>query len=148
MDSLHQIEIKASPEAIFKAITEQEGISKWWSEHTKAEPKEGFVNEVSFYGGMAVFMLRNKTLESNKKLVWVVDGGPPPWVNTEVSFDISLGEGPSEGMSVIDFAHRGLELPEPAFGSVNYNWGYYLTSLKYYLENGEGMPHTDAAMAG
>ncbi|MBT6152587.1 MAG: hypothetical protein HOH75_11425, partial [Chloroflexi bacterium] len=42
----------ASPEAVFKAITEQEGIASWWSEHTKAEAKEGFVNEVSFYGGM------------------------------------------------------------------------------------------------
>ncbi|MBT3239444.1 MAG: hypothetical protein HON98_02955 [Chloroflexi bacterium] len=52
MDSLHQVEIKASPEAVFKAITEQEGIASWWSEHTKAEAKEGFVNEVSFYGGM------------------------------------------------------------------------------------------------
>ena len=48
----------------------------------------------------------------------------------------------------MDFAHRGLEMPEPAFANINYNWGWYLTSLRFYLEKGEGMPHTDADMAG
>lgn len=147
MDSLHQVGIKASPEAIYKALTEQDGIQSWWSEHTKAEPVVGSLNEVSFYGGMAVFMLRNAALASGEKVVWAVEGGPPPWVGTEITWTMSPGEGPAEGQTILDLAHRGLNLPEGPFASINYTWGWYLTSLKFYLEKGEGMPHTDADMA-
>lgn len=144
MDSLHQIGIKASPEAVYKALTEQDGISSWWSEHTQAEPAIDNVNEVSFYGGMAVFELRNVVLSPNKNVVWSVEGGPPPWVGTEITWTLSPGEGPTEGQTIVDFAHRGLDLPERSFANINYNWGWYLTSLKFYLEKGKGMPHTDA----
>jgi len=147
MDSLHQIEIAASPEAIYSAITEQSGISNWWSEHTKAEAKVGFLNEVSFYGGMVQFQLRNETLAAGESVVWAVEGGPPPWIGTKIRWSLSPGEGPSAGKMVLDFAHRNLELPEKVFASINYNWGWYLTSLKFYLEKGAGMPHTDADMA-
>ena len=147
MDSLHQVGIKASPEAIYKALTEQNGIKSWWSEHTEAEPTVGGVNEVSFYGGMAVFKLRNAGLEKGEKVVWAVEDGPPPWVGTKITWTMSPGEGPTEGQTILDLAHRGLNLPEGPFASINYTWGWYLTSLKFYLEKGEGMPHTDADMA-
>ena len=147
MDSIHQVGIKASPEAIYKALTEQGGIKSWWSEHTNASPTVDFVNEVSFYGGMTVFMLRNAELIPGKKVVWAVVGGPPPWLNAEITWMLSSGEGPMEGQTILDFAHRGLNLPEGVFGSINYSWGWYLSSLKFYLEKGEGMPHTDADMA-
>jgi len=147
VDSIHQVGIKAPAEAVFEALTEQDGIKGWWSEHTRAEPAVGAVNEVSFYGGMAVLMLRNAALTPGKKVEWAVEGGPPPWIGTAISFNMSAGEGPSEGQTILDFAHRGLEMPEGAFGSINYNWGWYLNSLKKYVEEGQGMPHTDADMA-
>ena len=148
MDSIHQVGIKATPEAIYAALTEQDGIKSWWSEHTTAEAVPNAVNEVSFYGGMAVFKLRNTKLKAGEKVVWSVEGGPPPWMNTEISWEMSPGDGPMTGQTVVDFAHRGLELPEKPFGNVNFTWGWYLTSLKFYLEKGAGMPHTDADMAG
>jgi uncharacterized protein YndB with AHSA1/START domain len=147
MDSLHQVGIKASSEAIYKALTEQDGIQSWWSEHSKAEPTVDAVNEVSFYGGMVVFMIRNASLTAGKEVVWAVEGGAPPWVGTDITWTMSPGEGPAEGQTILDFAHRGLDLPEGPFASINYTWGWYLTSLKFYLEKGEGMPHTDADIA-
>lgn len=147
MDSLHQVAIKAPPEAIYRAITEQNGFKSWWSEHAEADPAEGGLNEVSFYGGLAVFKLRNTALLADEKVVWAVEGGPPPWIGTEITWKMSPGEGAAAGQTVLDLAHRGLELPEGPFASINYTWGWYLTSLKYYLEKGEGMPHTDADMA-
>lgn len=44
-------------------------------------------------------------------------------------------------------AHRGFVSTEGNFASVNYNWGWYVSSLKFYLEKGQGMPHTDADMS-
>lgn len=128
-------------------IVVAEGIKRWWSEHAQAEPAVDTVNEVSFYRGMVVFLLRNAALTAGQKVVWAAEGGPPPWIGTKVTWALSAGEGPTEGQTILDFSHRGLELPEGPFGSINYNWGWYLTSLKNYLEKGVGMPHTDADMA-
>lgn len=147
MDSIHQVGIKAAPEAIYKALTEQDGIKSWWSKYTKAEATINAVNEVSFYNGMVVFKLRNAELITGEKVAWSVEGGPPPWIGTKITWTMSPGEGPAAGQTIVDFAHRGLDLPEVPFASINYTWGWYLTSLKFYLEKGEGMPHTDADMA-
>lgn len=148
MDSLHQLAIDASPEAIFDAITTEGGIQGWWSQFTSADPTVGGRNEVTFYGGMVSFDLRNEALIPGQEVVWAVEGGPPPWIGTRITWRISPGEGPNAGQMVVDLAHRGLEMPEGAFASINYTWGWYLTSLRFYLEKGEGMPHTAADMAG
>ena len=142
-DVLHELGIQATPDAVYAALTEEAGIKAWWSEHTKAEPTVGFLNEVSFYGNMVTFKLRNQTLEPGKRVVWAVEGGPPDWANTAMTWTIST----KDGKTTLHFAHRGFASTEGSFASINYNWGWYLISLKFYLEKGAGMPHTDADMA-
>jgi uncharacterized protein YndB with AHSA1/START domain len=142
-DILHQVGVKADPSAVYKALTEQEQIKAWWSEHTKAEPGVGALHEISFYGGMVTFQLRVKALEPGKRVVWAVEGGPPDWANTEITWTLTA----NDGQTMLHLAHRGFSSTEGNFASVNYNWGWYVTSLKFYLEKGKGMPHTDADMA-
>ena len=38
-DILHRIGIKVSPEKVYAALTEQEGLAGWWTKETKATPK-------------------------------------------------------------------------------------------------------------
>ena len=142
-DVLHELGIQATPDAVYAALTEEAGIKAWWSEHTKAEPAVDFQNEVSFYGNMVTFKLRNQALEPGKQVVWAVESGPPDWANTTISWTLS----PQDGQTMLNFAHRGFASTGGNFASVNYNWGWYVASLKFYLEKGEGMPHTDADMA-
>lgn len=141
-DVLHMVGIKASPIQIYTALTEESGLKRWWSEHSQASPKKDALNEISFYNGMAVFKLRVADLVPNKKVVWKVEGGPPDWAETTITWTISE----SEGQTMLHLAHAGFASTEGNFASVNYNWGWYLTSLKFLLEKGEGMPHTDADM--
>ena len=145
-DIYHLAGVKAGPEQIFEALTEQAHIRNWWSQFTEAEPRVGALNVVSFYGGMAEFKLRVKELVSGEKVVWAVEGGPPDWANTTIIWSLSEGEGPTAGQTMVHLAHRGFASTDGNFASVNYNWGWYLTSLKFYLEKGEGMPHTEADM--
>lgn len=43
-DILHRIRIKAAPEKVFTALTEQTGPAGWWTKETKAERKDGAIN--------------------------------------------------------------------------------------------------------
>jgi hypothetical protein len=45
---------------------------------------------------------------------------------------------------MLHLAHSDFASTGGNFAGVNYNWGWYVTSIKFLLEKGEGMPHTDA----
>ena len=145
-DILHLVGIHSDRNRIFKALTSQADIQGWWSQFTEAEARVGAVNRVSFYGGMVVFELRVESLVPGEQVVWAVTGGPPDWQGTRITWTLTDGEGPSAGQTMVHFTHAGFESTGGNFASVNYNWGWYLTSLKFYLEKGTGMPHTEADM--
>ena len=139
-DVLHQAGIKTTREQAFTALTETKGLQSWWSEHSQIEPHVGSLATVSFYNNMVTFKLRVVELVPNTKVVWAVEGGPPDWANTTITWSLS----DHEGQTMLHLAHRGFASTEGNFAAVNYNWGWYVTSLKFYLEKGKGMPHTDA----
>ena len=139
-DILHQAGIQATPQQLYIALTQEAGLKSWWSEHSAIE---GDLATVSFYNNMVTFKLRITESEPNSKVVWAVEGGPPDWANTTITWAISE----HEGQTMLHFAHRGFASTGGNFAGVNYNWGWYVTSIKFYLEKGEGMPHTDADLA-
>jgi len=52
---LHQLVIDVPPIAVFDAITQQKGLSKWWTTDVRAEPKVGSIAEFGFNSRAAVF---------------------------------------------------------------------------------------------
>jgi len=139
-DILHAVGIGAAPEDVYKALTEESEVRAWWSEHSDFEPTVGSLASVSFYNNMVTFKLRVTELAPAQKVVWSVEGGPPDWANTTITWTLAA----ENGQAMLHFAHRSFASTEGNFAGVNYNWGWYITSLKFYLEKGEGMPHTDA----
>lgn len=142
VDILHEVTVDASPAKVYQALTEQSGLQSWWTEHAKAKAQTGTVSEFSFYGGMAVFKLSVGELESGKKVYWGVEQGPPGWENTRITWDLSGDNGKTK----ILLGHRDWASTGGLYPSSNYNWAWYLTSLKSYVETGTGTPHTDADM--
>lgn len=47
------------------------------------------------------------------------------------------------GNTVLAFAHRGFKQADDKYASANTRWGFYLLSLKRYLETGKGSPNPD-----
>jgi uncharacterized protein YndB with AHSA1/START domain len=138
-DILHEVGIQAPPDDVYEALTQSRGLKSWWSEHSSVEPTVGSLARVSFFNDAVTFKLRVAELAPDR-VVWEVEDGPPDWADTTITWNLAE----DNGQTVVRFAHRGFASMEGNFASVNYNWGWYLTSLKFYLERGEGMPHTDA----
>ena len=139
-DILHQVGLQASPEELYTSLTEQAGLKSWWSEHSVIEPTAGALGRVSFYNNAVTFEFRVEELVPGEKVVWAMVGGPPDWLDTTITWSLAA----DEGQTMLHFAQRGFASTDGNFAGVNYNWGWYITSLKFLLEKGEGMPHTDA----
>ena len=141
-DILHEVTINAAPAKVYKALTDQEGLQSWWTEHASAKAEAGSVSTFSFYGGMAVFKLSVDKLEPGSYVQWGVQQGPPGWENTRITWDLSN----ENGKTKLLLGHRDWASTEGLFANSSYNWAWYMTSLKNYAETGKGTPHTDADM--
>ena len=75
-------------------------------------------------------------LKPNSRVDWKVLQSGPDWEGTRITWDLT----PDDKGTKILFGHRDWTITNGSYASVNYNWGYFLTSLKAYLETGKGTP--------
>lgn len=136
-DILHRVVIEASPQATYAAVTEQTGLSAWW---TRAEAVAELGTTASFWFGAEErahkVAMKVTELVPEKRVVWHCVAGP--WVETGAfCFEIR----PHERGSVLLFAHQGWPEADEFYMHCNCKWGFFLgVSLKSYLETGEGKP--------
>ncbi len=135
-DVLLEVPIAATPEQVYAAITEQAGLSSWWTPDVAAEPTVGSVAEFRFRDGQFVVKMEITALEPGGTVRWAVRQGAPEWAGTYVTWDLA----PVDHRTNVRFAHRGYASVDGSFASVAFNWAWYLSSLKDHLERGEGRP--------
>lgn len=138
-DILHRVTIETSPEALYKALTEEAGLSAWWT-RAQTIPEVGHTARFAFGpNGEHVIVMQIVRLEPNAMVVWKCIEGP--WVETgEFSFTIA----PDERGAILSFAHRDWLQADEFYQHCNCKWGYFLgMSLKLLLETGQGMPHPE-----
>ncbi len=132
----HLLTINATPERIFQALTEEEGLRAWWTEGAKAQPEPGSMAVFDF-GNRFHNEMRIDELKSPDKVSWTCVQGDEEWIDTHFSFELTRVTGGSE----LRFSQTGWREETDFFASCSYNWAYYLSSLKEYCEKGEGRPY-------
>lgn len=139
-DVLLEVPIAATPDQVYEAITDPEGLSRWWTPEVVAQPEVGSIAEFTFRGGPAgrfVVKIEIATLEPGCKVYWTVTEDMfPDWVGTHITWDLT----PIDNGTKVRFGHRDYASTEGSFARVGYSWAWYLTSLKDYLETGNGRP--------
>src|SRR5215467_11126896 len=135
-DILLELRIAATPDQVYQAITEQEGLCSWWTPEAIARPEVGSLAEFTFRGGpggKVVAKMEVTALGPGRKVYWTVkEDSIPDWVGTRITFDLT----PVDHGTSVRFGHRDYPSTEGSFASVAYTWAWYLTSLKDYLETG------------
>lgn len=137
---IHYLNIKASPAEVFSALTTQQGLSGWWSRKVAVEPGEGGIVDFTFLDDFNPDMQVTK-LEMDARVEWKCVAGHDNWKDNTFVFDLRPTGDATDVMFTQVYAQ---ELSDEVYGTYNFNWGYYLGSLKHLCETGEGTPFQPA----
>ncbi len=88
---LHEVGIKASPEAVYQALTDTKKLAGWWTSDTRGSgSKVGGVLE--FWFGDFRLKFEVGELQPGKLVRWKADKkeGLEEWAETEVAFSLSF----------------------------------------------------------
>jgi len=131
----HMLLIDVPVERVYMAITDQDGLAAWWTAQVVAKPEVGSVAEFAF-GDRYHTSMRIAALEPSREVRWECIAGDDEWVGTKIVFDLEKrGE-----QTLLRFHHTDWRGMTDFFASCNYNWGFYMRSLKTYCETGKGEP--------
>ena len=131
----HMLLIDVPVERVYQAITDQDGLAAWWTTQVVAKPVVGSVAEFAF-GDRYHTAMRVTGLEPSRKVQWECIDGDEEWVGTKIVFDLEKqGE-----QTLLRFHHTDWRQMTDFYASCNYNWGFYMRSLKTYCETGKGEP--------
>jgi len=136
-DILHRIVIETSPEKLYEALTQQQGLTDWWI-RTETDEKQGGYAQF-FFGPNGEHQVKMEILQlvPNKKIVWKCVEGP--WVETG-TFEFEV-QADKRG-AALKFRHNDWPKADEFFMHCNSKWGFFFTvSLKNLLETGEGNAH-------
>lgn len=133
----HVVDVPAPVQALWEAITTEQGLSDWWTTSVEApSPEVGGVLRFSFRPGfnpeMEVILL-----ERPHRVHWRCIGGHDAWQGSIFRFEI---EQRHETARLRFWQISDLDLTEDAYGTYNFNWAYYLQSLYELVTTGVGKP--------
>lgn len=134
---LHTVDIQATPAQVYQALTSEDGLAGWWTTKVKADVRPGgnidFTFGQTFNPDMEITALDEPELVS-----WKCVGGHAPWTDNTFHFEI---ESRGEGCVLFFRQEYARELSDEEYGRYNFNWGYYLESLRLLVETGTGKPY-------
>lgn len=133
---IHTVHIHSPPGEVYAALTTEAGVTGWWTTVASVESGAGGIIRFTFLNDFHPQMRQTK-LEEGRLVEWRCVGGHPNWQDN--TFTFALGE--SDGETSLRFVQEyAQELDDDTYGTYNFNWGYYLGSLKKLCETGSGTP--------
>ena len=135
----HVVDVDAETRAVWSALTQAEGLAGWWSTTVDAPPaavgaRIHFIFAADFNPVMEI-----TALDEDRGLDWRCTSGHDPWQDNTFQFRLSPLD---EGRTRLRFwQHYAVELEDDYYGTYNFNWGYYLESLRLLCTTGGGRPY-------
>jgi len=133
----HQVGIKASPDDIYRALTETKALAKWWTTDTRSSG-ERVGDTIEFWFGSFCQKFTVAALEPGRRVAWKSPQGQgnDEWEGTEVTFDLST----DDKQTFVQFRHSRWRESTNFQGHCSMRWAVFLLSLKDLLERGKGRP--------
>jgi hypothetical protein len=141
-DILHRVGLKASVDAVYKALATREGVAGWWTSNTEGESKVGGMLKFLFFAGgkeIGCFDIKVLVLHPDKSVLWQVVDGPAEWIATKISFELKQ----DGDYSIVLFKHQDWKEPVEFMHHCSTKWAIFLMSLKSLVETGKGAPSPD-----
>jgi uncharacterized protein YndB with AHSA1/START domain len=135
-----EIEVAASPAAVWKALTDAEELSRWFPLSARVTP--GVDGSIFLSWGPGCEGEARITGWEPQKLLQVIEQAGGVAGPEGVTIEWKLEQ--RGGITVVRLAQSGFSdgsaWADEYFGSTDYGWGFMLLSLRYYLERHAGTP--------
>ena len=139
-DIMHLIKMRAAQDTVYQAVSTAAGIRNWWTRDAVLDPAVGGAGEFGFYDRRMAIKIKVAALDAPKHVAWdVLSSTHGVFDGTTIGFDLTS----ENGITSVLFAHRGLKAADTNIASATTRWGFYLLSLKRYLEGGKGTPNPE-----
>ncbi|MCI0411465.1 ester cyclase [bacterium] len=140
---LHTVDIDVPPAKVFEALSTERGLSGWWTPKVKLDLRIGGTIAFTFGKTFNPEMLIT-SLEKPNLVGWKCIAGHGPWLENTFRFEIE----PRGSGCVLFFQQEySQELSNEEYGRYNFNWGYYLESLRLLVVTGTGKPYMASTVA-
>ncbi len=135
--------ISSTPEKVFAALTSN--VDKWWTTSVSPASAVGEVLVAKFENDTC-WEMQVTSIEKNSLVIWKVVKAfhnldflaqKDEWENTEIKWQII----PKKNGVLVKFYHKGLSPHLECYDICSSGWGYFLASLKDFLETGKGRPY-------
>lgn len=132
----HEIEIAATPAAVFSALTTAAGLQGWFSTGAAGSGEPGMSWDVTFPASSARFVWEVDASQLDLFVAWRCLEGPGDSVGTTATFRLeTVGDA-----TKVHFVHGGWPHTAGNFDRCNTLWGGLLHHLKAYVESGVAAP--------
>jgi uncharacterized protein YndB with AHSA1/START domain len=135
----HVLDIDSDGAAVWDALTTEAGLAGWWTSQVSVDGA-GAGTRVSFvFGGDFNPVMQVTEAADGQRLAWRCIDGHDNWKDNTFTFELAgLPDGRTRLRFTQDYA---TELSDDDYGIYNFNWGYYLESLRLLLTTGTGQPY-------
>jgi uncharacterized protein YndB with AHSA1/START domain len=133
-DILHRVGIKATPDAVYTALTTIKGLSGWWTSDTRGEPAAG--GTIQFRFGEHRTDVKVLDLKRGELVLWEVLDANAEWIGTKIRFELQQ----QGDVTFVRFTHENWKNPTDFMRHCSTKWAVFLVSLKGMIEAGAGAP--------
>jgi uncharacterized protein YndB with AHSA1/START domain len=139
-DIIHRIGIKAPIASVYQAIATLEGLRGWWTEEVEGEDGTGGRLTFSFTSPsgelVGKMVMEVGALREAQSVRWRCVDGPPDWIGTRFTFDLSV----QDGQTILMFGHRDWAESSESMAHCSMKWAVFMLSLKDLVQTGKGRP--------
>lgn len=135
----HVVDLNASENTVWSALTEADRMAGWWSTSLRTPPAAVGARTYWTFAGDFNPVMEIVSLDPCRELQWRCVGGHEPWQDSLFRFQLHQLE---DGRLRLRFWQEyAVELADDYYGTYNFNWGYYLESLRLLCVTGTGKPY-------
>jgi uncharacterized protein YndB with AHSA1/START domain len=136
---LHVLDVQTPRAEVWDALTTRVGLAGWWTRDVRSEEHPAVGDPIAFHFA-DLFHPVMKVIDKvpDERLAWKgIAKVEPAWLDSTFTFRLE----PRGKLTTVTFSQTyAHDITDEEYGRFNYNWGYYLCSLKRLCETGEGHP--------
>ena len=134
----HLVDVDAPSERVWRALTDATELASWWSTKVDVPDADVGTQIVWTFAGDFNPVMEITVADEGKELVWKCVRGHDPWQSSLFRFTLEPYE--ANRCRLRFWQDYAVELSDDLYGTYNFNWGYYLESIRLLCTTGTGKP--------